>query len=296
LILDLRYNGGGSIEEAIDLAGIFIDAGPLAFMKFRNAKPVVLKDMNRGMVFGGKLLVLVNGLSASASEFVAGILQDYNRAIIAGSPTYGKATSQIVLPLNLRENISSNSSATDGYVKVTEGKLYRLDGESNQVRGVVPDILLPDLYEGILPREEDSGNFLIRDTINKKTPYSALPSLEREKLRRNSENRITKNIVLANTVEKNKELNISYHNTKVVLMPEPFYKWKKHVDSYFNTETKTLSSDKQFKVESNTFDKSLMELDEFRRDFIRQNNENILQDAEVGEAYSILEDMITFSR
>ena len=100
LVLDLRYNGGGSVKEAVDLAGIFIDAGPITQIKTREPKPFTLKDMNRGTIYDGPISLLVNGFSASASELLAGALQDYNRALIIGSPTYGKATGQSILPMD----------------------------------------------------------------------------------------------------------------------------------------------------------------------------------------------------
>ncbi|TND08207.1 MAG: hypothetical protein FD123_2462 [Bacteroidetes bacterium] len=95
LVLDLRYNGGGSVREALGLAGIFIDEGPLCIYKGRSGKPLLMKDLNRGKIYGGPLIVLVNGLSASASEILSAALSDYNRAVILGSSTYGKATGQV---------------------------------------------------------------------------------------------------------------------------------------------------------------------------------------------------------
>ena len=106
LILDLRFNGGGSLQEAIQMAGIFIDEGAIAQMRTKDPKITILKDMNRGVVYNGPLLVLVNGYSASASELLAASLQDYNRAIIAGSRTYGKATGQQVLPVHALKTVT----------------------------------------------------------------------------------------------------------------------------------------------------------------------------------------------
>lgn len=98
LILDLRFNGGGSLQEALALAGIFIDIGPLALIQETGQPVITLKDLNRGTIYDGPLLILVNGFSASASELVSAVLQDLNRAIIVGSKTYGKATGQIIMP------------------------------------------------------------------------------------------------------------------------------------------------------------------------------------------------------
>ncbi|HEX5151799.1 MAG TPA: S41 family peptidase [Parafilimonas sp.] len=181
LILDLRYNGGGSIQEAVELTGIFIDAGPVAQIKTRtNKQAVMLKDINRGTVYDGPLLILVNGYSASASELVAGSLQDYNRALIVGSPTYGKATGQLVLPLDTAINIHGGSSQkqSDYYIKITMDKLYRINGSTAQFTGVKPDIALPDFLQAD-PQGESNQPFALPptmiDAIKYYKPYPALP-------------------------------------------------------------------------------------------------------------------------
>lgn len=181
LILDLRDNGGGSMEEAMQLSGIFVEEGVLGFEKEKTGKPVALKDPNRGTIYDGPMLVMVNGGSASASEVVAGALQDYNRALIAGCPTYGKATMQVVLAvdttLSLAEAAKGNSTKYD-YAKITVGKLYRVNGSSNQLRGVVPDISLPDIAELLNYREQSQPYALPYDTVKRAlyfTPLAPLP-------------------------------------------------------------------------------------------------------------------------
>ncbi|GGA97187.1 S41 family peptidase [Puia dinghuensis] len=157
LILDLRYNGGGSMDEAVQLSGLFIDAGAVGQVVSRDAKVFTLKDVTRGTVWDGPLLVLVNGSSASASEMVAGTLQDYNRALIVGSPTYGKATAQVVLPMDTSidlENFDPKKEASS-YLKVTISKLYRVNGKTAQMKGVQPDVLLPDPPDARTQRESD---------------------------------------------------------------------------------------------------------------------------------------------
>ena len=146
LILDLRFNGGGSMWEALQLAGIFIGEGPLASTKDKTGKVHFLKDPNRGTIYDGPLLVLVNGTSASASELVSAVLQDYHRAIIVGSTTYGKGTAQIVLPMDTSGQFSKNIKY-ENFVKVTEEKFYRINGNTTQWNGVIPDIQLPDVFD-----------------------------------------------------------------------------------------------------------------------------------------------------
>lgn len=179
LILDMRYNGGGSVSEAAELTGIFIDAGPVAQEKSRGARVNTIKDMDRGTIYDGPLVILVNGYSASATELMAGALQDYNRAIIIGSPTYGKATMQVVLPMDTTvtpENFSQIQ--TDDYLKITISKLYRITGATAQFKGVQPDIVVPDILDAYITKEANEP-FAIRPTVisaNKYyTPYPALP-------------------------------------------------------------------------------------------------------------------------
>jgi carboxyl-terminal processing protease len=178
LILDLRYNGGGSLREATGLAGIFIDAGPVAQVESRDAKVITIKDADRGTVFDGPLVILVNGYSASASEMVAGTLQDYNRAVIIGSPTYGKATMQVVLPMDTTvtpENFAQKT--TENYLKITTGKLYRVTGATAQMTGVQPDIVLPDLLDAYITKEADEPLALRPGPIAANKYYTPSPPL-----------------------------------------------------------------------------------------------------------------------
>ncbi|MBS1918411.1 MAG: PDZ domain-containing protein [Bacteroidetes bacterium] len=179
LILDLRYNGGGSVKEAVELAGIFIDAGPVAQIKSRETKTLTLKDVNRGTIFDGPLVVLVNGSSASASELVAGTLQDYNRALIVGSPTYGKATGQVVLPMDTTVTLETYNGKTEAasYIKVTTMKLYRVTGKTAQTHGVVPDIALPDPAEVSSEREANEKFALPSTPIDANKYYQPLAPL-----------------------------------------------------------------------------------------------------------------------
>jgi carboxyl-terminal processing protease len=179
LILDLRYNGGGSMQEAVELSGIFIDAGPVGQEKSRDAKVMTMKDMNRGTIYDGPLLLLVNGSSASASEMVAGTLQDYNRALIVGSPTYGKATAQIVLPMDTTVNIDTydGSGQAASYIKLTVSKLYRVTGATAQFNGVQPSIVLPDPTGAMQQREADEKFALAPTSIEPNKYYKPYPPL-----------------------------------------------------------------------------------------------------------------------
>lgn len=190
LILDLRFNGGGSMWEAMQLAGIFIDIGPVASVKDKTGKINFLKDPNRGTIYDGPLLVLINGASASASEFVSAVLQDYNRAIIVGGTTYGKGTAQQVLPLDT--NKFNAAKKYDDFVKVTMNKFYRVNGSTAQWKGVVPDIMLPDLYVDDIYKEKNNISALQPDNSRAGT-FELLPMLPVAMLAEKSKQRVDAN-------------------------------------------------------------------------------------------------------
>ena len=131
VVMDLRNNGGGALHEANDLVGLFIDEGPTVQIRNANNDVQVLEDEDPSVVYDGPLVVLVNRMSASASEIFAGAIQDYGRGLVVGSQTFGKGTVQAVRPLN------------HGQLKITQSKFYRVSGGSTQHKGVIPDIEIP---------------------------------------------------------------------------------------------------------------------------------------------------------
>jgi len=168
VVVDLRRNGGGSLTEANQLVGLFIRRGPTVQVRDAEGNNIVQGDSDPEVVYDGPLGVLVNRLSASASEIFAGAIQDYQRGIVLGSQTFGKGTVQELIPLG------------DGQMKITRAKFYRISGESTQHKGVTPDIVMPDLYDAA----EDIGESALHtalpwDTIdpNYYRPYSDLKSI-----------------------------------------------------------------------------------------------------------------------
>jgi carboxyl-terminal processing protease len=153
LVIDLRGNGGGSLDEANRLTGLFINEGPTVQVRSANDRVEVLVDPDPKLVYNGPLVVLVDRLSASASEIFAGAIQDYGRGIIMGSQTFGKGTVQSVRPLN------------HGQLKITQAKFYRISGASTQHKGVVPDILMPALIDKSKVGEDSYDHALKWDSI-----------------------------------------------------------------------------------------------------------------------------------
>ena len=168
IVIDLRNNGGGSLYDVVQMAGLFIEDGPIVQVKDRENNASVLKDKDRNVLYTGPLAVMVNEFSASASEIFAAAIQDYGRGVIIGSTsTYGKGTVQ--RNIGLDENGFSLSNAELGTVKLTLQKFYRINGGSTQLKGVSSDIILPDNLEYLKVREKDDEDALPWDEINKAT-------------------------------------------------------------------------------------------------------------------------------
>lgn len=166
IVIDLRNNGGGSLYDVVQMAGLFIDEGPIVQVKDRDSKPTVLKDKDRNVLYNGPLAVMVNEFSASASEIFAAAIQDYGRGIVIGSTsTYGKGTVQ--RNIGLGENAYSMSNSELGTIKLTLQKFYRINGGSTQMRGVTSDIVIPDNLEYLKLREKDDPDALPWDEIGK---------------------------------------------------------------------------------------------------------------------------------
>ena len=164
LILDLRNNGGGSLQTVVDMTGLFIEKGPVVQVKSIGNRKKVLYDRNPEIVWDGPLVVIINEMSASASEILAAALQDYKRAVIIGSEkSFGKGTVQNIIDLN---KFISNSNFDMGAIKITTDKFYRINGESVQLEGVKSDVVIPDSYMHIFNGERDEKNPLKWDKID----------------------------------------------------------------------------------------------------------------------------------
>ena len=168
IIIDLRHNGGGSLYDVVQMAGLFVEQGPIVQVKDRDGKPQILPDHDKSVLYDGPLAVMVDELSASASEIFAAAIQDYKRGVIIGSTTtYGKGTVQRNIGLDNKALGFMDTNSDLGTVKLTLEKFYRISGGSTQLRGVASDIVLPDLNEYSKIREKDNPDALPWDEIQK---------------------------------------------------------------------------------------------------------------------------------
>ena len=168
IVIDLRNNGGGSLQDVIQMVGLFIDAGPVVQVKDRDGEASVYQDKDKGILYDGPLAVMINEFSASASEIFAAAIQDYKRGVVVGTPSYGKGTVQRNVGLDRNTGFFMPASEL-GTLKLTLQKFYRIDGGSTQLRGVTPDVIVPDNYEFYKFREKDNPDALPWDEIKKAT-------------------------------------------------------------------------------------------------------------------------------
>ncbi|MGZ5503177.1 MAG: carboxy terminal-processing peptidase [Chthoniobacterales bacterium] len=193
LVIDLRRNGGGSLEEAISLTGLFLKSGPIVQTKGSNGNIVVSSDPDPSVAYSGPLVVLTSRQSASASEIFAAALQDYERALIVGDKsTFGKGTVQTILEIGRFTSLLGSASQEDGALKLTIQKFYRVAGGSTQLQGVASDIVLPSITD--LPEFGEGAlkNCLPYDEVPKAryTKWAEPPQIYLEELKRRSEARV----------------------------------------------------------------------------------------------------------
>ncbi len=294
LILDLRNNGGGSVDEAANLAGIFIDAAPLFIEQIQSLKPQVIKDLNRGVIYSGPLVVLVNKGSASASELLAQILKMQHRAIIVGNTTYGKATGQVIVPLDTAYSLFNPSrkyNETEGYIKITIEKFYDISGATHQKNGVIPHIELPDLWSGIAKGENAYPNALSNDQIAKKVKTDALPDAKVNTCSALSKDRVAADHEFKRTRTLSDTLRNLYVSNTIPLYPPQYravIQTTNTVDSIVDTAFS--GGNQLFTVTPNRNNIEIMKADEFLRTLISDEINDLRKDIILREAYQILMD------
>jgi len=305
IILDLRNNGGGSMSEAMQLAGIFIDEGILAFAKYNTGKPQGFRDPNRGTIYDGPLIVMVNKASASASEMVAGALQDYNRALIVGSPTFGKATMQIVLPTDTSIEMdkyaeSSYRNATE-FVKITIGRFYRVTGGTHQLTGVQPDIHLPDLTESAGYGESHLRYPLQPDQVKRASYFNPLPPMPIGELFTKSNERVNNSDAFKMIGRYSDFIKRSLQASKssIPLQYDEYLNFSKQ----YRTEARSLQKEYEtihkpgtYKTKNLVADADHVRMQHYIADELKNTIENIDKDIYIQECFSIITDYLKLTK
>ena len=292
IVLDLRNNGGGSLRDVVTMSGLFIKDGPIVQVKGRDIQPDILRDYDSKVQFDKPLIVLVNQGSASASEILAAALQDYGRAVIVGAKgTYGKGTVQRFFDLD-RAVTGSNDLKPLGEVKLTIQKFYRINGGSTQLKGVTPDIILPDSYNYLKVGEEEN-EYPMPWTEIAAVPFEKSTSIkDMKKLRDASDARVKKNSTFSMIEENAKRIKKRKDMTKY---PLEFDKYKKY-DLELTAEGKKyenmLKEISEVEVDNPTADKEKIKSDSV---YIARNQDwfkNTKKDIQLYESLNVMYDLI----
>lgn len=292
LILDLRDNGGGSLKTVVEMAGLFIKNGPIVQVRSSGKSKEVYDDKDERIQWDGPLVILVNELSASASEILAAAMQDYKRAIVIGSrQTFGKGTVQNVIPLD--NIVRSNEHGDLGAIKLTTQKFYRINGGSTQLEGVKSDVVVPDKYSYIDLGERDQNNPLAWDKISPANYEPWKGYIDYEQTIANSNKRMASNPQIKLIEENAKWLKEQQEETVVSLKYEDYTKAEEMVkdkSGYF----KSLSDyDSRLTFKSLGYEEALFTKDSILREKRNRWHQDLAKDVYVEEGINVLEDLKT---
>ena len=289
LLIDLRNNGGGSLKTAIEIAGLFITEGPVVQVKYRGQDPIVKNDENPKMQWDGAVVVLVNELSASASEIFAAAMQDYGRAvIIGGNQTYGKGTVQSVIPIN---NFYPKYEKDLGAIKMTIQKFYRVNGGSTQIEGVYSDIAMPNKYSYMKFGERDLTGALIWDKVPQAN-YTKTNSYENfSDVINKSKNRIALDEKFKLINEYAKWLKENQEDTSYSLNFKDFSKESALLEVASKKYTNAFKNETKLNFASPKYEFSLIEKDSVLADKRTAWHKNLAKDIYVAEALNVLKDL-----
>ena len=290
VVLDLRDNGGGSLQTVVDMAGYFIDEGPVVQVRTAGDRREVQKDPEKGILYDGPLVVLVNELSASASEILAAALQDYGRAVIIGSErTYGKGTVQNVIPLS--NIIRSNELGDLGALKITTQKFYRVSGGSTQLEGVSSDIIIPDRYTYIDVGERDQDNPLSWDRIQSATFTPWHKQIDYERILSSSRERLSANRYVDLLDEEARWISAQREDDTTYLDLKSYRKNKEELKKKSKEFEALDQYDTRLKFSSLPYEKSLFNQDSILREKRDRWHKELAKDVYLEEAIAVLKDL-----
>ena len=289
LLIDLRNNGGGSLQTAIQIAGLFIKQGPVVQVKYRGQDPIVKSDVDPKMQWDGSVVVLVNELSASASEIFAAAMQDYGRAvIIGGNQTYGKGTVQSVIPIN---NFYPKYEKDLGAIKMTIQKFYRVNGGSTQIEGVYSDIAMPDRYSYMKFGERDLDGALVWDKVPQ-AKYTQTNSYENfSEVVDKSKTRIASNTKFKLINEYAKWLKENQEDTSYSLNYKDFAKESKEQERVAKKYSDAFKHKSNLTFNSPKYELPLLKKDSILADKRNIWHKNLSKDIYVAEALNVLKDL-----
>ena len=298
IILDLRNNSGGSLNDVVDMSGFFIESGPIVQVKGREDRPMLHQDKDKSVLYDGPLVIMVNQYSASASEIIAAAMQDYNRAIITGSnSTFGKGTVQRFYDLDRVSN-GYDEYKPLGNVKITMQKFYRVNGGSTQLKGVVPDVILPDIYHYIETGEKEYDNPLTWTEIEATKFGQSVVLLEnKNKIIENSRQRLSKNndfnLILDRALKLKKERDESKYPLKLNSYRAMIDKRKEDGKKYENIMKNDIAN---LEISNLSVDLPKINVDESNKAKNDEFIKDLKKDIYLEETMFIIRDMISLEK
>ncbi|MBK7409879.1 MAG: carboxy terminal-processing peptidase [Saprospirales bacterium] len=293
VILDLRDNPGGSLRDVVTMSGLFIESGPIVQVKSRDRTPDVLKDVDPGVTYNGPLIIMVNTFSASASEIIAAAMQDYERAVIVGSPsTFGKGTVQRFIDLD-RSVTGYYEIKPLGSVKLTIQKFYRIDGGSTQLRGVEPDIVLPDDFI-YLDMGEKETEFPMKWTEIASVPHEqkVYKVQNLDQLKAQSSQRVKNNPVYQEILVNAKRLKDQRDNSVYPLNLDKYRTEQEQLQKKIDAYKKLFENDVVFGVENIPTDVDYLNAEEGRKARNEDWLKDVRKDVQLQETLLIMHDML----
>ncbi|MBX9808001.1 MAG: carboxy terminal-processing peptidase [Flavobacteriaceae bacterium] len=290
IVLDVRDDGGGSLSTVVDIAGLFIEQGPIVQIKSAGRKKEVLFDRDKKIEWDGPLVIMVNSFSASASEILAAAIQDYKRGIIIGSKqTYGKGTVQNVIDLN--QFVRSSDQGDLGALKTTTQKFYRINGGSTQLEGVSSDVVMPDRYAYLKMGERDVDNAMPWDKIDPAQYNVWTNNTKFDKAIADSKNRIAQSQQFKLIEENAKWIDDRSKENVYSLKMEDFKKNQKAIEET-NKKFKSIADyDYHLKFTSLPQEAEAMKTDASLKEKRERWHESLTKDIYVEEALNVLDDL-----
>ena len=290
IILDLRNNGGGSLQTVVDMTGFFIKDGPVVQVKSTGGKKQVLSDTDSSVSWDGPLVLMVNEFSASASEIIAAALQDYKRAVVIGSKqTFGKGTVQNVIDLN--QIISKNTHGDLGALKLTTEKFYRINGGSTQLEGVKSDVVFPGRYTYIDTGEKAQDKPLSWDKISPASFQTWESTLNFDYALEQSKKRIASNSYMMLIDEQAKWIKSQQDENTYSLNYENFINERKNRIEETSKYDKLDEFKSPFKLETLKVDLPGLEKDTDLKESRLRWEKDLSKDIYLYEAVNVLEDL-----
>lgn len=286
LIIDLQDNGGGSMDEAIKLAGLFLEDKPISVLVNKKQQQNILRDYKKTTVFKRPIVLLVNGNSASASEFFAGAMQDYNRAIVLGSTTLGKASMQVILPID--------QNSQEDFVKVTIQKFYRISGDSNQIKGIVPDIYYPVLFDSISPNEKSYKTALSYDKLSLNLKCNLFPRTAFQNVIKSSQFRLRQKDRYNKLLDLNQSLNSYYNSNKkpVCLSLTDVFKDAHSVDFLWKSVKDIVEIPSTCKIYNHSFDAEKYKNEKYEDEINQFRIKDVQNNPYVEEGVEVIQDLL----